>query len=89
MAQALHQQLEPGELDCVVRVCRTWAAQLTQDVTQLSICLPPSFELVLQLLERLEWRFKSVHGYRIWLPAGREWSNLDYIRYYFILKTLK
>lgn len=79
----LHQQLQPGELDAVVRVCRCWATQLTRDVTELPISLPPSFELVLQLLERLERRYKSVHGYRIWLPAGREWANLDELLWLF------
>jgi len=44
--QALHEQLQPGELDALVRVSRSWSQQLVRDVTHLSICLPPSFEQV-------------------------------------------
>jgi hypothetical protein len=82
--QVLHEQLDPGELDAVVRVSRSWARRLTRDVTSVTLCLPTSYEELLALLDQqLERRFSSVHGWRLWLPAGRDWSNLDELLWLF------
>lgn len=35
------------------------------------------------LLERLSRRYRSVHGYHLWVPAGRDWTNLDELLWLF------
>lgn len=75
--QVLREQLGPGELDAAARVCRTWAEQLAQDVVHCEMCLPGCYELLLCQLEQLAKRFKMVHSWHLWLPAGAQWSLIN------------
>lgn len=67
----------PGELDAAARVCKTWAHQLAHDVVHVEMCLPGCYELLLCQLEQLAKRFKNVHDWHLWLPAGSQWSLIN------------
>lgn len=67
----------PGELDAASAVCKGWAVQLKSDVVHACLCLPTSYEQLLCQLEQFEARFRNVHSWHLWLPAGRDWTNMD------------
>jgi len=77
LLQVLREQLGPGELDAAARVCRTWASQLAHDVVHCEMCLPGCYELLLCQLEQLAKRFKNVHDWHLWLPAGAQWGLIN------------
>lgn len=76
-AQVLREQLGPGELDAAARVCKAWAAQLAHDVVHCEMCMPASHEQLLCQLEQLGRRFRNVHSWHLWLPAGADWAAID------------
>jgi hypothetical protein len=83
--QVLREQLGPGELDAAALVCKAWAAQLADDVVHTEMALPASYERLLCQLEQLDKRFKNVHSWRVWLPAGSDWANVDELRLLWLL----
>lgn len=72
--QVLREQLGPGEYDAAARVCKAWSAQLAHDVIHMELAMPSYYEQLLCQLEQLGRRFKNLHSWHLWLPAGSDWS---------------
>jgi len=36
-------------------------------------------------LEQLDKRFRNVHSWRVWLPAGSDWADVDELRLLWLL----
>eukprot|EP00775_Hariotina_reticulata_P003481 gene3481-3751_t len=89
LIKVLREQLGPGELDAAARVCKAWAAQLADDVVHSEMALPGSYERLLCQLEQLNKRFKNVHSWRLWLPAGSDWACVDELRLLWLLGRYK
>ena len=83
--QVLREQLGPGELDAAARVCKAWSVQLAHDVVHVEMCMPGSYEQLLCQLEQLGSRFKKVHSWHLWLPAGSDWAAVDELRLLWLL----
>jgi hypothetical protein len=73
----LCEQLGPGELVAATRVCATWRRQLAADAVAAWLCVPPSYDTLLSHLEQVAARFKNIHAWTAWLPAGRDWTELE------------
>jgi hypothetical protein len=41
------------------------------------MCMPASHEQLLCQLEQLGRRFRNVHSWHLWLPAGADWAAID------------
>lgn len=81
----LREQLGPGELDAAARVCKAWSAQLAHDVVHCEMCLPISHEELLCQLEQMCKRFKKVHSWRVWFPAGQDWVDMEELKLLWLL----
>lgn len=49
------------------------------------MCLPGSYEQLLCQLEQLGRRFKNVHSWHMWLPAGADWAAIDELKLLWLL----